>query len=203
MQDEGTEPATRGRPMSSDLDEAILEAACAVLARQGYRGFSFDAVARTAGTTRPAIYRRWSNREELLLAALDHVMRVDTGPLDVRQSFGQLSDAELVAAFEQMGLAFAAIVSERRASAVSISVSAAMYEDEALRKLTQAHHYDRRKPLREMMELLRERGLLRDDLPVEDLIHVLVGAVQYRSNMLLEPVDEHFVRNILKLIFRC
>lgn len=191
---------SRGRPKSVELHEAILEAACTVLAHQGYRGFSFDAVARAAGTTRPAIYRRWTNREDLLLAALDHVMRVHSTDADMVAGLADRSDAELRAIFTRMVLAFARIVSDRRASAVSISVAAAMYEDEALRTLAQSHHYDRRKPLEDVLRLLDDRGLLRGGVPVGDLIHMLVGAVQYRSNMLLEPVDDAFVGNIVRLM---
>ncbi|SNS12707.1 transcriptional regulator, TetR family [Sphingomonas laterariae] len=202
MQENGTEPATRGRPLSSELDEAILEAACTVLARQGYRGFSFDAVARTAGTTRPAIYRRWTNRDELLLATLDHAMRIEGAPADIHLTFAALPDADLLAAFEEMALTFARIVSEPRASAVSISVSAAMYEDDALRALAQSHHYDRRRPLEDMMHLLCDRGLLRRDIPVADLIHALVGAVHYRSSMMLEAINDAYVVNVVRLMTR-
>jgi AcrR family transcriptional regulator len=68
-----------------DLEEAILGAACEVLQKDGYRAFSFDSVARRAGTSRPVLYRRWSSRNELLLATLgrffaDHEIVVpDTG----------------------------------------------------------------------------------------------------------------------------
>ena len=198
---DGIEPdgPLRGRPKSAELDEALLEAACTVLARQGYRGFSFDAVARVAGTTRPAIYRRWANRQDLLLAALDHVMSVHSSDDEMTAGLAERSDAELRAIFARMVAAFARIVGDRRAAAVSISVSAAMYEDDALRTLTQTHHYDRRKPLEDILHLLGARGLLRSDVPVGDLIHMLVGAVQYRSNMLLEPLDDAFIANVVRL----
>lgn len=76
-----------------------------------------------------------------------------------------------------------------------------MYEDSDLRALAQAHHYDRRKPLDTVLGLARERGLLRQDIPLDDLIHIFVGAVQYRSNMLVEPVSREYAANLLKLLF--
>jgi AcrR family transcriptional regulator len=41
-----------------------------VLKRSGYGGLTLEEVARHAGTTKPAIYRRWPNRRQLVLAAL-------------------------------------------------------------------------------------------------------------------------------------
>jgi AcrR family transcriptional regulator len=48
----------------------VLTSALAELGSVGYREFSLEAVARRAGTTRPAIYRRWPTRQHLVLAAL-------------------------------------------------------------------------------------------------------------------------------------
>ena len=46
---------------------AILAAARAVLAEEGYAGFSIDAVSRRAGAGKPTIYRWWKNKAELLI----------------------------------------------------------------------------------------------------------------------------------------
>lgn len=59
-----------GRPRDRHIDTAVLEAALAVLDETGYSALSFEEVARRAGTTRPAIYRRWSGRPRLVLSAL-------------------------------------------------------------------------------------------------------------------------------------
>lgn len=195
-----TIPTQRGRPMSAELDEAILDAACTVLANQGYRGFSLDAVAKAAGTTRPAIYRRWEKREDILFAALDHVMKVNSTDPAMFSKLDDLSDAALGDLLGDMIRAFAGIVSDPRASAVSISVSAAMYGDAQLRAVAHAHHYDRRKPLEAVMRAAQQRGLVRGDVPLGDLIHLLVGAIQYRSNMLQEPLTHTYVDNVVRVL---
>jgi AcrR family transcriptional regulator len=59
-----------GRPRNPDIDAALLRATLAVLDELGYGGLTLEAVARRAGTTKPAIYRRWPNRQRLVLAAL-------------------------------------------------------------------------------------------------------------------------------------
>lgn len=59
-----------GRPRDARIDPAVLDATLAVLASTGYRRLTLEEVARQAGTTKPAIYRRWAGRERLVLAAL-------------------------------------------------------------------------------------------------------------------------------------
>jgi AcrR family transcriptional regulator len=58
------------RPRDRQIDAALLEATLGVLKRSGYGGLTLEEVARSAGTTKPAIYRRWPNRPRLVLAAL-------------------------------------------------------------------------------------------------------------------------------------
>lgn len=65
---EGAITRRRGR----ELESALLDAAWAQLVSGGYGAFTFDAVAERAGTSKPVLYRRWSNRQELVVAAVRH-----------------------------------------------------------------------------------------------------------------------------------
>ena len=62
--------ATRGRPRSAAIDEAVLAAVRRQLSEGGYAALSFAAVAEEAGTTRPAIYRRWATKAALAESAM-------------------------------------------------------------------------------------------------------------------------------------
>lgn len=59
-----------GRPRDRSLDRAILEVARRQLARRGLAALSIAAVADEAGTTRPAVYRRWASKRDLAEAAI-------------------------------------------------------------------------------------------------------------------------------------
>jgi AcrR family transcriptional regulator len=59
-----------GRPRNESADRAILAAAQRQLADVGYAQMSIEAVASEAGVTRPTIYRRWSDKQELAIAAV-------------------------------------------------------------------------------------------------------------------------------------
>lgn len=67
------ETAARGRPRDAALDRRIAEAALDVLADSGIAAFTIEAVAQRAGVGKATIYRRYSGREDLLGAALDHL----------------------------------------------------------------------------------------------------------------------------------
>ena len=90
-------PARRRR--GAALEAALLEAAWQELCAAGYPGFTLDGVAARAKTSRPVLARRWSNRAELVVAALRHHAALaatdvpDTGTLrgDVLAVLGQLS----------------------------------------------------------------------------------------------------------------
>ena len=63
-------PARRRR--GAALEAALLDAAWDELCAVGYPGFTLDGVAERARTSRPVLGRRWSNRTELVIAAMRH-----------------------------------------------------------------------------------------------------------------------------------
>jgi len=65
-----------GRPRDTAIDEAVLEATLRQLARDGMAALSLASVAAEAGTTRPAIYRRWKDKNALVVDAVSHLARV-------------------------------------------------------------------------------------------------------------------------------
>ena len=61
-----------GRPRSEHVEDAILEAVIGLLGEGvSYDGLSMEAIAARAGVGKAAIYRRWPNKESLVLATLE------------------------------------------------------------------------------------------------------------------------------------
>lgn len=54
------------------LEKAILEAGWQQLTEKAYSGFTFEAIAERARTSKAVLYRRWPDKESLLLAVLAH-----------------------------------------------------------------------------------------------------------------------------------
>jgi len=80
-----------GRPRNPRIDAAALRATVELLAEKGYAALSTDAIARRAGTSKPAIYRRWPSKAHLVHEAVfpmsDGTELPDTGSVhgDMRE----------------------------------------------------------------------------------------------------------------------
>lgn len=74
-----------GRRRDPTIDDRLRQAARTLYAREGWAGFHFDGVARAAGVSKDAVYRRYSDAESLLLDALSDKSipaLADDGPVE-------------------------------------------------------------------------------------------------------------------------
>jgi AcrR family transcriptional regulator len=87
-----------GRPRDPRIVGAVLEATVELLGETGYADLSVDAIARRAGTSKPAIYRRWPSKAHLVHEAVFPIGEAtelpDTGSLesDVRAMVRRSAD---------------------------------------------------------------------------------------------------------------
>jgi AcrR family transcriptional regulator len=90
----------RHRRRGEELERAVLTAAWEELADVGFASLTMESVAARARTGVAVLYRRWSNKDELVLAALQHyglthrIEIPDTGTLrgDMLALLGNVSD---------------------------------------------------------------------------------------------------------------
>ena len=128
---------TAGRPRDPGRERAILEATLAVLADVGYGSLTIDAVATRAATSKPTIYRRWSGKSELVLAAMEAATTSeppvpDTGSLreDLRARCRTMADA--LSGFEGrliLGLAGGILEDPRLCRAIDRRTAAALPQE--------------------------------------------------------------------------
>jgi AcrR family transcriptional regulator len=87
-----------GRPRDPRIDGAVIDATVVLLGETGYASLSVDAIARRAGTSKPAIYRRWPSKAHLVHEAVfplsERTELPDTGSLlgDVREMMRRTVD---------------------------------------------------------------------------------------------------------------
>ncbi len=80
-----------GRPRDPRIDTAVLRATVELLGEAGYAGLLVSAIAERAGTSKPAIYRRWPSKAHLVHEAVFPIGAAtelpDTGsfPEDLRE----------------------------------------------------------------------------------------------------------------------
>ena len=79
-----SESTGKKRRRGQVLDDAILTSAWSLLQDRGWQGFSIEAVAEAAGTSKTVLYRRWRNRVELAQHLLTQsAISEDPGTRDV------------------------------------------------------------------------------------------------------------------------
>jgi AcrR family transcriptional regulator len=78
---------TRRRRRGPQLESALLDAAWDELVEVGFAGLTMESVAARAQTGIAVLYRRWANKDQLVLAAIEHYRHArpveipDTGTL--------------------------------------------------------------------------------------------------------------------------
>jgi AcrR family transcriptional regulator len=183
-----------GRPRDPQIDAAVLEATLAVLDESGYGRLTFEEVARHAGTTKPAIYRRWPNRQQLVLAALGRRLGDARAP-DTGCTLCDLDEClkVFVAAFRRIppdviGPLFADCAGDRQLRGAFMST---LFEPP-------------RAAVRETLVRAHARGDLRDEVDSELILDLIGSLVHYRglfghartSNAEIERVVEALLRGI-------
>jgi AcrR family transcriptional regulator len=152
-----------GRPLDENVDEAILNAAWQVLLDEGYAAMSIARVAEVARVGRPAIYRRYKDKSELVAATIaDKASRA--APIDTGSARG-----DLIAQLE-----FA-----RRAFQVKLAGTLLVDGDahpELLAHFRGAMLRPRLAQIIEAFERGKGRGEVRADLDSELAAHALIGS---------------------------
>jgi AcrR family transcriptional regulator len=92
-------PKTARRRHGEELQAALLEAAWEELVETGYAKLTMESVARRAHTGIAVLYRRWANKDQLVLAAIEHYPTVHPVPIP---DTGTLS-GDLLALLTSMG----------------------------------------------------------------------------------------------------
>ncbi|WP_413471028.1 TetR/AcrR family transcriptional regulator [Streptomyces peucetius] len=187
-----------GRPRSAEADAAILEATRASLVELGWSKLTMGDVAARAGVAKTTLYRRWANKNELVVDAV--AVLFDELELPDRGS--------LAADVEGVVLQFADLLGRPETKTALMGVVAESTRDEALRGRIRSAIVERQKRL--VLEG-RERAQARGELQYEgdpraaarntDLIFdVVAGAVVHRTLVSAEPVDEEWARRFTVLL---
>ncbi|MFC4126386.1 TetR/AcrR family transcriptional regulator [Nocardia rhizosphaerae] len=180
-----------GRPRDTGLDPAITAATLDLLAEGGYPAVSVGEVARRAHTSRPAIYRRWSGRPALVLAAVES--RLDT-PLPPDTGCTLCDMAEGLAIF--LG-AYRTIRPE-----VFGALYAECVTDPALhRRYREAVIEPSRTAVGAMLRRAVDRGDLRDDADIDQLLDIVAAFVHYRA-LFGEHLDDDDAERAIETVMR-
>lgn len=187
-------PATTGggRPRDRRIDDSVIAAALAIMDSDGYGGLSLEAVARQAGTSRPAIYRRWSGRAPLALAAIADRLTVPVPP----DSGCTLCD---------MGESFSIFLTAYRS--IRLDVLTALHADCAVDPSLRAAYIEAIvEPARRAVGSTLDRAIARGDLRADtdrNLLLDLVGSlVQHRALFGPEHLSDDDAERAIEILLR-
>ena len=178
---------TGGR--SARVREAVLHATVEVLAESGYRGLSFEEVARRSGVHKTTVYRRWPSTAALVLDALlersaEAVPVPDTG--SVRDDLRRFVRAVAGNITSPLGAALVATLTGEPADPATEAV---------------VHDFWRARfaLAGEILQRGIDRGEVRADVDAHLVVELLVAPLYLRLLVTREPVTRRYADRVVDL----
>lgn len=192
-------PATappRGRPRSSEADAAILDATRELLAEHGWAALTIEGVAARAGVAKTTVYRRFSSRTDLAVAAVAQLVEAAMVPID--------PDCAPEEQVRRSILATADVYRLPAARAAYLAVLAETGRDADLRRAVDVQVLG---PARTMIAERLAMGVERGDIDAaaadtqaDLLFDVLAGTLLHRMLVRGEDVDDAFVETLTRTV---
>ena len=190
---DGDEPRvfTRGRPRDASRDDALRQAAIAVMAEVGYRALTMDAVAARARAGKATIYRRWNTKLELVIDSCNHL---------VSEHITEPNTGSLAGDLREFVTAFAKFLSGPSGKAAQALVGELPHEPDLAQAFRATFLLSQRDTLKRILERAIARGEVSDEAPKGMLIELTGAALTYRLMITGDPLDEAFVEKFLSTI---
>jgi AcrR family transcriptional regulator len=183
-------PANRrpGRPRSEQAEQAIIEATLDLFAEQGFEGVCVEAVAARAGVGKATIYRRWPNKEELLLAAFGSLKSPFPEPEGVSVRDDLLAMVEVMCADK---------ADPRKARRYALLLGEGEKYPRLMARYKESVVQPRRDAMRAVIRRGVETGELRPDTDDEIAMLQLTGAIMAQEKSLDGTLDGDFAARLV------
>ncbi|MFG1664049.1 TetR/AcrR family transcriptional regulator [Streptomyces sp. Y7] len=194
MSEERVEQVRRGpgRPRQEHLTAAVLDAVVALVAEHGMGALTMDAVAARAGVSKPAMYRRWPTKQDLVIAAAESRI----GPLtvpdlgDFRAELRTVLAARMEA-YRQPGVA--RLLAGMIGAAAEAGAEPGAYRAYTARVMNETRH---------VLERGVARGDVRPDADLTDATTLVAASLVFRMVGEQRLPDEALVESMVDLIGR-
>jgi AcrR family transcriptional regulator len=180
-----------GRPRDPRIDDSVLRATVELLGTSGYADLSVDAIAKRAGTSKPAIYRRWPSKAHLVHEAVFPISEAtelpDTGSLaeDVREMVRRSTG----------------VLTTPAARAAMPGLLAEMATDPSLHvKLLDRFGDVTSRGMTDRLDKAKSRGEVRTNVTAVDLVDAIVGMALMAIITRNHELDDTWVKRTATLI---
>jgi AcrR family transcriptional regulator len=183
-------PANRrpGRPRSEQAEQAIIEATLDLFAEKGFEGVCVEAVAARAGVGKATIYRRWPNKEELLLAAFSSLKSPFPEPKGVSVRDDLLAMVQVMCADK---------ADPRKARRYALLLGEGNKYPRLMARYKETVVGPRRAAMRAVIRHGIETGELRPDTDVEIAMLTLTGVIMAQENAPDGKLDDDFATRLV------
>lgn len=182
-----------GRPRDPRIDAAVLDATVELLGESGYAELAVDAIARRAGTSKPAIYRRWPSKAHLVHEAVFPIGRTTELP----------HTGSLAGDVEEIVRRVVAVLTTPAARAALPGLVGEMAADLTLHaKLLERFGDVLSRGLTERLNDAVARGEVRPDVTAEDLSEAVAGITLLALLTRGGTLDDDWVHRTATLIMR-
>lgn len=161
-----------GRPRLDETNDRILQTAMTVIREVGVARMSLDEVAARAGVSKPTIYRRWSGKTDLAVAAIVKACRPEGPPPTGRPLHDIVELLSFFRAHFEANIQLPTLGSLLQESNQTPDLLTA-FRDSAIRRF--------RTHFVELVEDARRERLLRDDGSAVITVEMLIGAYYARA----------------------
>lgn len=170
---------------TADVTDRIHEAVRALLLEGGTQACTFKAIAERAGVERSTLYRRYSDRWDMLIDAF-----IELAGTDIVPTPGESFAEDLTSVLRKL----VAILKTPLGPAV-MNVAAELRRDE--RDDVSRIFFDRRMAqLDPMFDAAIARGELRADIDREALFTLAAGPIYFRMFIAARAVDDEFIHSL-------
>ena len=177
-----------GRPRSEQAEQAIIEATLDVFAEKGFEGVCVEVVAARAGVGKATIYRRWPNKEELLLAAFASLKSPLPEPKGVSVRDDLLAMVEVMCADK---------ADPRKARRYALLLGEGEKYPRLMARYKETVVQPRRDAMRAVIRRGIETGELRPDTDVEIAMLSLTGAIMSQEKSQDGTLDGDFAARLV------
>lgn len=163
---------TIGRPRSADADRAIIDAVLEEVIAVGIDGMSIEQIAARAGVAKATVYRRWPNKEAVLLDAVTGVQ------VELPTLVGSSVRDDLVTLVDSMRRRVADAVQPGESLASRLypcMIAEGTRHPEIAAKYKQRVVEQRREAVRAVLRRGVANGELRADLDVETMLLLVIA----------------------------
>jgi AcrR family transcriptional regulator len=177
-----------GRPRSEQAEQAIIEATLDLFAEKGFEGVCVELVAARAGVGKATIYRRWPNKEELLLAAFASLKSPFPEPKGVSVRDDLLAMVEVMCADK---------ADPRKARRYALLLGGGEKYPRLIARYKETVVQPRRDAVRAVIRRGIETGELRPDADVEVAMLTLTGAIMAQERSEDGSLDGDFAARLV------